>query len=100
MPLRARSCGCRSKCRRSPPAARRRGWPSWRPPWPRPSRANVRSCGNLLERGRDRLMVAEVQPLFADDLAGFMALAGDEKDVAGLELGDGAADRLAPVADL
>ena len=38
--------------------------------------------------------------LFADDLAGFMALAGDQQHVAAAQLGDRGADRLAAVADL
>ena len=45
-------------------------------------------------------MVAERQHLFADDLAGFMALAGDHHHVAMAEIRNRRLDRLAPVADL
>jgi hypothetical protein len=45
-------------------------------------------------------MVAEWKHLVADDLAGFMTLAGDEQDVAAAQLRDRGADRLAAVADL
>ena len=45
-------------------------------------------------------MIAERQHLLADDLAGFMALAGDQQHVAAAKLGDRRADRLAAVADL
>ncbi len=44
-------------------------------------------------------MIAERYDPVADDLAGFMALAGDQQDVAGAQIGNRAADRLAPVAD-
>ena len=67
---------------------------------PRRSTAGGRSCGKLLERRGDRLMIAERHNSVADDLAGFMALAGDQQDVAGTQLGDRRADRLAAVADL
>ena len=45
-------------------------------------------------------MIAEGHDPVADDLAGFMTLAGDQQDIAGPQLADGAADRLAPVANL
>ena len=48
----------------------------------------------------DLLVIAERQHLAADDLAGLVALAGDQQHVAGLKRRDGAADRLAAVADL
>ena len=47
------------------------------------------------KRRGDRLVIAERQHPVADDLAGFVALAGDQQHVAGLQLGDRAADRLA-----
>ena len=40
------------------------------------------------KRGGDRLVVAERQHLFADDLAGFMALAGDQQHVAAAKIRD------------
>ncbi len=46
------------------------------------------------------VVVGERQYPVADDLAGFVALAGDQQHVAGLQLRDGVADRLAAVADL
>src|SRR2546430_4800985 len=52
---------------------------------------------DLLERGGDRLVIAERKCLFADDLAGFMAFAGDQQYVARRELVDRGTDRLAPV---
>ena len=64
------------------------------------SRAADRSCHLPLERGRDRFVVAERQHLFADDLAGFMALAGDQQHVAAAQLRNRALDRRAPVTDL
>ena len=71
-----------------------------RQPSRRPSTAGAPSCGKLLERRGDRLVIAERHHPVADDLAGFMALAGDQQHVAGAQRGDGRADRLAPVADL
>src|SRR5258707_5581553 len=59
-----------------------------------------RSCDLLPERGFDFLVVAEVQGLRADDLPGLVTLAGDQQNVARLERGHGAADRLAAIADL
>ena len=44
---------------------------------------------------RHRLMVGKRQHPVADDLAGFMTLAGDQQHVTGFELGDAGADRLA-----
>src|SRR5262249_38780888 len=44
-------------------------------------RAASRRPPELRDRGGDRLVVAEGQRLFADDLAGFMALAGDQQHV-------------------
>ena len=58
------------------------------------------SCHLLPQRRRDRLVIAERQRAVADDLAGFMALAGDQQHVAGRKRRDRAADRLAAVADL
>src|SRR5438128_2273860 len=45
-------------------------------------------------------MVAERQYLLADDLAGFMALAGDQQHIARAQLGNGRANRVAAVANL
>ena len=64
----------------------------------RPQRGHARRLGR--ERRRDRLVIGERHDLVADDLAGLVALAGDQQHVAALELGDRAADRLAAVADL
>ena len=54
-------------------------------PSPRRSTADARSCDLLPKRRRDRLVVAERQRPVADDLAGFMALAGDQQHVARLQ---------------
>src|SRR4051812_47309955 len=59
-----------------------------------------RSCDLLPERGFDFRVVAEVQGLRADDLPSLVTLAGDQQDVARLERGHGAADRLAAIAHL
>ncbi len=45
-------------------------------------------------------MVAERQYPVADNLAAFMALSGHKQDIARLQCGNRAADRLAAVADL
>src|SRR2546423_5133702 len=45
-------------------------------------------------------MVAERQYLLADDLAGFMALAGDQQHIPRPQLGNARANRLASVANL
>ncbi len=58
------------------------------------------SCGEFLQSRSDRLMIAELDHPVADNLAGFMALAGNQQDIAGVQIGDGTVDRLAPVADL
>ena len=75
-----------------------------RRPWPAPSRRRSRaehcSCRFPPQRGSDRLVVAERQRLVADNLAGFVALAGDQQHVALAQLGDAAGNRLAAVADL
>ena len=47
-----------------------------------PQRA-ARSCGKLLQCRGDRFVIAERYCPVADDLAGFMALAGDQKNIAG-----------------
>src|ERR1700746_2271691 len=73
---------------------------SSRSPSLRRSTARARSCGKFLERGSDRFVIAEGHDPVADDLAGFMTLAGDEQDIARPQLGDGAPDCFAPVADL
>ena len=51
-------------------------------------------------RGAPHTPIVEREHLAADDLAGFMAFAGDHQHVAGAQVGDRGADRLAPVADL
>ncbi len=43
-------------------------------------------------------MIAERYNPVADDLAGFMTFAGDQENVTGAQIGDGAPDRLPPVA--
>ena len=54
-------------------------------PSPAMSRASSRSCDPRRERGRDRLVIAERQRLVADDLAGLVALAGDQQRIARLQ---------------
>jgi len=49
---------------------------------------------------RDRLVIAERHGLRADDLAGLVALAGDQQHVALFQIGHGPADRFAAVAEL
>ena len=58
------------------------------------------SCHSPLECGGDRLVVAERQHLLADDLAGFVALAGDQQHVAGTQVVDRGGNRLTAVTDL
>ena len=69
-------------------------------PSPRPSTADRAHATFSRKRRRDRIMIAERQHAVADDLAAFVALAGDHQHVAGLERRDRTADRLAAVADL
>src|SRR6476646_3151692 len=57
------------------------------------------SSDPALQRGGDRVVIVERQHLTADDLPGFVALAGDQQRVAALELADGGADRRAALAD-
>jgi len=45
-------------------------------------------------------MIAERHNPVADDLAGFMALAGNQQHIAGAEVADRGTDRLVAVADL
>src|SRR6185312_16391128 len=52
------------------------------------------------ENGQNGLMVREGQHSVADDLAGVVAFAGHQQDIAGSEHANGGADSLAPVADL
>src|SRR3954471_22247639 len=54
----------------------------------------------LLERGRDRLVVAERQHSLADNLAAFVAFSGNKQNIARLECGDGASDGLTAIANL
>ncbi len=46
----------------------------------------------LLQRGRDRVMIGKRDHGRADGLPGLVALAGDEQNIAALELGDGLGD--------
>ena len=52
------------------------------------------------QRRRDRFVIAERQYPVADDLAGFVALAGNQQHVARAQFRHRRADRLAAVADL
>src|SRR3954470_15618265 len=54
----------------------------------------------LLERGRDRLVVAERQHSLADNLAAFVAFSGNKQNIARLKCGDRTSDRLTAIADL
>src|SRR6186713_1267197 len=95
----ARWCGCRWTGPARRPAARLaalRPSPS-RPP--RPSTADPCSCHLLPKRRLDLIMIAERQRAIADDLAAFVAFAGDQQNVAGLERRNRTVDRLAPIAD-
>src|SRR5580693_4959294 len=93
------SCGYRWTGQRALPAARRNVRRPSRSPSRRWSTVRARSCGEFLECRGDRLMIAERYNPVADDLAGFMTFAGDQEYVAGPQLGDGAADRFATIAD-
>src|SRR6478735_5760127 len=59
----------------------------------------TRSCHPRGKYGSDRLVIAERQRPVADDLAGLVALAGDQERIAGLEILDRGADRTRAVAD-
>src|SRR5919108_4495954 len=96
---RAQSCAYRWRCPAPMEAADLRAWRASQQPSPRRTRAADRSCHPPGKRGGDRLVVAEWQHLFADDLAGFMALAGNQQYVAPMQILDRATDRLAAVAD-
>src|SRR5213080_418717 len=100
MPRPAPACGCRSRfpepMAATPHGVRRRS----PPPWPRRSTTRAPSCGKLLERRGDPLVIAERHNPVADDLAGFMALAGNQQHIAGAKLSDRGTDRLVAVADL
>ena len=65
------------------------------------ARASV--AAPLCQRGdsgaRDRCIIERQRPV-ADDLAGLMALAGDDQQVAGGKLGDCGVDRCGAIADL
>ena len=67
----------------------------WRPR-SRLASKGARSSLPLRDGRPDLLVVRERQRPVADDLAGFMALAGHDQDVAGAKLPHGRADRLAP----
>src|SRR4029077_8771032 len=71
--------------------------PPSRSPLPRWSTAP--SCDELLERRGNRFVIAERHNSVADNLAGFMALAGNQQNIAAPQFGDGRADGFAPVAD-
>src|SRR5262245_61150111 len=90
--------GCRSKSPISRRAKPRRDRPSWRPPSRQSTRA--RSCYPALQCRQHRLMIREGQDTIANDLTRLMALAGDQQDVAALEIRDCLADRFGAVADL
>ena len=75
-----RACGCRWKCRARRPAARRISPRAWPRPWRR--RSTARSCHLALQGRGDRVVVGERQHAVADDLAGLVALAGDQQHVA------------------
>ena len=77
----------RAACRSTVPSRRPAARPARRAPIAAAIASTVqsalRSC-HLLERRLDRLVVAERQRPIADDLAGFMALAGDQQHIARL----------------
>src|SRR4029077_1212378 len=98
--LPTQDCDCRSRDRRLTPEVVPGAPRPSRSPSLRRSTARARSCGKFLKRGSDRFVIAEGHDPVADDLAGFMTLAGEEQDIAGPQLGDDAPDRFAPVADL
>ena len=95
-----RWCGCRWKSPRYRTAAHRGVRRPSPPPCRRRSTAQRAVMRQLPERRGDRLVIAERHHPVADDLAGFMALAGDQQNVARAQRGDRRTDRLAPVADL
>src|SRR6516164_2686078 len=99
-PLPATHYGYRLRDRRLSPELGQRALPPSRSPFLRGSTARARSCGKFLKSSGDRFVIAERHDPVADDLAGFMALAGNQQDVAGLQFSDGPSDRLAPIADL
>src|SRR5271155_2027015 len=78
--------------------------PAVRRPSPRPSRpqstTGAPSCGKFLECRCHRLVIAERHDPVADNLAGFMALSGNQKHVAAAQIGNRRAYRLAPIADI
>ena len=89
---RLQACGCRSKCRSTERRQRalRAIAPASRRPSPRRVHSGTRThracCPNSFpQRRRDRIVIAERQYPVADDLATFMALAGDHQHVAVLE---------------
>ena len=59
-----------------------------------------RSCNPRCERGRHRLVIAEMQNLVTNDLPGLVALAGDQQRVAGLQRRDAGLDRFRAIADI
>src|SRR6185503_19526728 len=60
----------------------------------------ARSWSLLPKRGPGFVVVAELENLAADDLAGLVSLARDQQHVAALKSGNGGADRVATIADL
>ena len=52
------------------------------------------------ERGRHRLVIAEMQNLVADDLSDLVALAGDQQRIAWLQRRDAGLDRLGAIGDV
>src|SRR5437016_4271015 len=72
----------------------------WRRPWPLQSRAADGSCHFSGKHSGNGFVVAERQYLLADDLAGFMTLAGNQQDIAAAQLGNGRTNRLAAITNL
>src|SRR5262245_59858864 len=96
---REQSCACRSRSPAPRAAMDPQAQRASRHASPRRTRAADRSCHPPGKRGGDRLVVAEWQHLFADDLAGFMALSGNQQHVAPTQILDRATDRLTAIAD-
>src|SRR4249920_2924357 len=96
----ARWCGCRWTGPTRRPAARLAALRPSPSRTPRPSTVDPCSCHLPPKRRLDLVMIAERQRAIADDLAAFVAFAGDQQNVAGLERRNRTVDRLAPVADL
>src|SRR6185437_5909360 len=81
-----------------PPATRRGVVRAWQRPWSLWSKA--RSSGFTLQHRGHRVMIGKRQHPVADNLAGFVAFAGDQQHVTALERRDAGADRLGTVGYL